>query len=349
MKRQLKRVLPILMALLLVASFTAFAEGQQEGSGEDEDAKYKFGMVTDMAGLGDQGFNDLAWKGLQDIKSNYSAKIDVVESQEMAQYKPNLSKLAQQGYDLTIGIGFLLINAIEKVANKFPDSNFLLIDEKVKSENGNLMSIRFKEYEGSFLAGVIAAHMTETGKIGFIGGMELPAVERWHVGFEAGVKAAEPDVKLVSTYVGSFEDPNKAKKLAMTQYNNDVDIIFHVGGQSGLGVIEAGKELGEGYYAIGSDAKQNHIAPDTVIFSVLKGVDAAVYRACERVIEGSFDGETIALGLEKEGMMISDTADETVPKEILARVDMWREMIINDEFEMPTKMDQLESFEPPQL
>lgn len=341
-----KRIITLLTIIVMLFSLVG-CSGDKPNKTDTDKKELKLGMVTDNAGIGDQGFNDSAHSGLKRAESELGAKISVVESTEMNQYVTNLNQLAQQKYDLIVGVGYLLVDAIGEAAQQNLDSNFLLVDAAV--EGDNIMSVLFNENEGSFLAGAAAGLMTKNNKVGFVGGMNIPPVEKWRAGFEAGVKTTNPDAEIVVTFVDSFGDPNKAKQLALTQFNSGVDIIMHVGGQSGLGVIQAAKEKGEGYYVIASDADQNSLAPDNVIASIIKGVDNAVFDASKLVSEGNFKAGTVVMGLKEGGVRLSDTSRKTLPKDVLEKVEKLEKMVIDGQVKLPSNMEEMSSFTPPEI
>lgn len=339
----MKRFLIVLLVIVLAASLMvgcaqktqeqpADQEKQQEQQAEKKD-ELKVGMVTDIGGLGDQSFNDAAWRGLKMAEEKLGAKVTVVESNKMEDYVPNLSSLPQQGYDLTWAIGFLMTNALEEVAPQFPDKKFGIIDSVVDAPN--VASATFKEEEGSFLVGVVAGLKTKTNKIGFIGGMEVPLIIKFEQGFIAGVKAVNPDAEVIVSYTGAFDDPQKGKELANTQFSQGADIIYHASGACGIGVIEAAKE--KGLYAIGVDSDQRHLAPDNVLCSMVKKVDVAVFDITKKVAEGTFESKHYVYGLKENGVGLAESDRENLDGETLKIVDEYREKIINGEIKVPTE------------
>lgn len=313
-------------------------------SNDDGSEKLKIGMITDAGGLGDQSFNDTAYLGLKKLESEFGAEISVIESTEMTQYVTNLTKLADQDYDMIVAVGALLEDAVIDAAKQRPDSNFLIVDTVAQGDN--ILSIIYREQEGSFLAGVAAGLTTKVNKVGFIGGMDIPPVERWRVGFEAGVKTVNPDCQVIVSFVEEFGNPNKGKQLALTQYNNGIDVIFAVAGQSGLGVIQAAEEKGEGFYVIGSDSDQNYLAPKNVIASVTKAVDKSIYDAYLLLSEEKFTGKTISQGLSEQAMGLTTTGN-MLPLEVINEVLYWNEQIYSGKLEVPSSLDELGGFNPP--
>ncbi len=331
------RVLAILAVLAVVASACTPAAPASKGK--------TFAMVTDQNGLGDQGFNDSAWAGLQQAKESFGAEPKVVESREQSQYVPNLTSLADAKADLVVGVGFLLTDAVAEVSAKYKDINFALVDSVVDAPN--VANLLFKEQDGSFLVGAIAGLMTKTNIVGFVGGMEGDLIKKFEVGYRAGVKTTNPDCEVLVTYVGSFADPVKGEDYANAQYDQNADIIYQAAGQSGLGVINAAKK--RNLYAIGVDMDQNHLAPDNVITSMIKRVDAAVYDACKMVAEGKFKGGIFVYGIAEGGIDIAPTSEKTLPKDVLDVANALKERIKKGEFTPPSTEDEFNAFTPPSL
>ncbi|NLK08668.1 MAG: BMP family ABC transporter substrate-binding protein [Firmicutes bacterium] len=297
MKRSLMLVLVLLLALSL---------GVSAKTGP------KAVMVTDVGGLGDQSFNDAAWRGLGRAEKELDAEIRVVESSMMTDYEPNLANLAESGADLIWAVGFLMTDALENIAPLYPDTKFGLIDAVVDAPN--VLSVTFKDNEASYLAGVFAALWSETGVIGFIGGMDAPVIERFEVGFRAGVMDTNPDAEILIGYAGNFDDPGKGKELALTQYNRGADIIYHAAGATGLGLIEAAKETGK--YAIGVDSDQTVLAPQHVVASMLKRVDNAVFFGVEALVKDEFISDHLELGLSEGGVGLAYSQGVEIPDSI---------------------------------
>ncbi len=307
--------------------------------------KLTFAMVTDQSGLGDQAFNDATWSGFQALKKDYGVNIKVVESSEQAQYVPNLSTLAEQHADLIVGVGFLMKDAMNEVAPQYPNTHFGLVDACV--DQPNVACIQFKENEGAFLMGAIAAYMSKTRKVGFVGGMETEVVKRFEAGYRAGVMTVDPKVKVLVSYAGAFNDPAKGKELALAQYHQGADVIFQVAGFTGTGVIDAAKETNK--MVIGVDRDQNYLAPHNVISSMVKGLGKGVYNVGKLVIEGKFKGGPYRYGLAEGGVDIAPSTSKNVPPDILAKVKKIKQMIIDGKIKPPATLDELKTFTPPKL
>jgi len=300
-------------------------------------------MVTDTAGLGDQNFNDLADKGGKQAAADLGVTWKVIESQDASQYVPNLTAGAEQG-DLSVGVGFLLTEAITAVAGQYPDKKFLLIDSV--SDATNVRSVTFKEQEGAFLAGVVAALTTKSNKLGIVGGQKIPPVIRYQVGFQAGVKSVSPDAQVIVSYANSFDDIQLGKELTLAQFNQGADIVFPVAGRTGIGSYEAVKEKGKGYWVIAADVDQDHLAPGFQLAVAQKGVDTAVYDTIKEVVDNKFQGGNANLGI-KEGFVSLQTPGNRVAPDVLAQAKGYEKGIVDGSIVPPTTEEELASFTAP--
>lgn len=299
-------------------------------------------MVTDTAGLGDQNFNDLGYRGLLEAKEDFGITEAVIESQDAASYIPNLTTAAEQGA-LTVAVGFLLTDAVTQVAAQFPDKYFLIIDSV--SEGDNVLSVTFKEHEGAFLGGVVAGLTTKTNRIGVVGGQKIPPVVRYAVGFEAGVRSVNPEATVEVAYADTFEDPALGKEFTLAQYNAGADIVFPVAGATGIGSYDAAKEMGPGFWVIAADTDQQQLGADFQLCVVTKGVDVAVYTGVERVVNDTFEGAVEDLGLAEGGVGLTDPVGNA-EEEYLAVAARYGDLIIAGELTVPSTEEELEDFEP---
>lgn len=326
--KKLSLFVVIALTLTLVMGFTSIGMAQE----------YKVGMVTDVGGLGDESFNDSAWRGLKEAQEDFDIEINVIESNTMTDYTPNLSSMAEQGYDLVFGIGFLFEDSMKEVSSMYPDVKFGIVDAVVDAPN--VVSITFDEHKGSFLAGVVAGLRTETDHVGYIGGMETSLIKKFEAGFRAGVKAVNPDASVSIAYTGAFDDPQAGKELAFTQFDQGADVIYHASGACGIGVIKAANE--RGLFAIGVDSPQNSLAPSSVLTSMIKKVDNAVYQEVKRMVNDNFEAEIHSYGLENDGVGVyRPQLNNMVSQETINTVDEYRQKIIDGEVEVPTHPDQL--------
>lgn len=307
----MKKFLLIVTVIALIAA-PVFANGQQEVA---KAKTFKAAMATDTGGLGDQSFNDGAYAGLNEAKSKLGAEIKVVESKQMTDYNPNLAGLAEDGNDIVFAIGFLMDADVKEVAANFPDTWFAGIDiGHYGSAPDNFIGITYKEQEAGFLAGVVAGMLTkeyasaspklnDKNVVGCVLGMDIPPVEKFHVGFHEGVKYVNPTAEILYNYVNDFTNVSLGKEAALAIIQNGADIVFNAAGLTGVGGINACKEAG--VYAIGVDVDQNFVQPDTVLTSAMKGISRSVYLAVEEVKNGTAKGGDLVLGINEDAVGIA--------------------------------------------
>lgn len=356
-----KRKFGFAMSMVLAAGTVLGACGGGEestttdsGGGEQED-KFTVAMVTDVGGVDDKSFNQSAWEGLQAFGEENSLEkgtdgFDYIQSKSDADYKTNLNTAVRNGFDLTFGIGYKLKPAIEEVAQQRTDSHFAIVDDVVEGMD-NVTSITFKEHEGSFLVGVVAGLQTTTNKIGFIGGIESDLINKFAAGFEAGVKAVNPEADVKIEFAGAFDKADKGQQMASAMYSSGIDIIYHAAGGTGNGVFSEAKSLKESnpdqpVWVIGVDRDQAEEGKVTVngeemsvtLTSMVKRVDLAVKDVADKAMNGQFPGgEVIEYGLDANGVSIAPTQDNLTP-ETIAAVEEWTEKIKNGEVEVPSTL-----------
>lgn len=311
------------------------------GSGDN----FSIAMVTDVGGVDDKSFNQSAWEGVQQFGADNGLTrgdggFDYLQSASDADYNTNLNNLLRRDFDLVFGVGYMMADAMEEMANDNPDAMLALIDsDDVTAEN--LVNIMFKEQEGAFLAGVVAASMTETGKIGFVGGTDIPVINRFHAGFIEGAKAVNPDIEIQVNYTGVFNDASKGKIAANSMYSSGVDIIFHAAGGTGNGVFSEAKERktkdpDANIWVIGVDADQydeGKIDDSTniTLTSMLKGVNTAVIDIATKAKNGEFPGGTTTVyGLAEDGVGLADSRG-AIPQDVLDKVEEYKEKIASGE------------------
>lgn len=303
----------------------------------------KVGMVTDVSGVNDNSFNQSAWEGLSKLKTDLKMtdeQVKYLQSTSDADYVPNLTQFVKDKWDLTWGIGFMMADSIKKVAGENKDAKLAIIDAEVQAPN--VQSVLFKEQEGSFLVGVIAASMTKSNKVGFVGGVDIPVIKRFEAGFKAGVKAVKPDAKVITIYTGAFNKPDMGKSAASQIYGQGADIIFHASGSTGDGVFNEAKDRkakGENVWVIGVDKDQSITFGDEItLTSMVKRVDEAVYLVSKNLIDGKFSGgKTTLLGLKEEGVGLPETSKKNVPEDVLKKVDEFKAKIVNGEITVSDK------------
>ena len=299
-KRSLAAIL--LAAFVLILGLVAAGCGEDEeepasggtGTSEEEKPAIKVGLVTDIGGLNDRSFNQLANEGLERAKSELGVEGRALTSESDADYVPNLSTLAQQKYDLVIGVGFLMSDSVNTVAKQFPDTNFAIIDfpqAALKDKPANVRGLLFKENEAGYLVGYLAAqYVKEKGGdqvISSVGGQKIPPVDAYIAGYQAGAKAVTPDIKTLNGYSQDFVDQAKCKEIALNQIAEGAQVVFQVAGQCGLGALDAAKE--KGVLGIGVDADQGYLG-DHILTSAQKKVDVAVFETAKAVQDGAFAG-----------------------------------------------------------
>jgi basic membrane protein A len=292
----------------------------------------KVGLVTDINQLNDRGFNHLAYVGLLRAEKKLGVAGKVLQSPSAQDYIPNLSSLAQQGYDLVIGVGFDQASAIDKVATKFPKTRFAIIDvdqQSLPHKPANVLGLLFREQEAGYLVGYLAGlELKRNGgtTASTVGGEKQPPVDRYIAGFQAGAKAADPKVKLLNGYSQDWVDTAKCKDLALNQIAAGSKVVFQVAGGCGLGVLDAAKE--KGVWGIGVDADQSFLGPQ-VLTSALKRVDSAVYDTIAQVRDGTFKGGTNAVfGLDRDGVGVGKVSPK-VPKSAIKSLDAIEQKIVD--------------------
>ena len=314
----------------------------------DGPKKIKVGLVTDTGGVGDKSFNAQAWTGLQQAEKELGAKVKYVESKQNADYVANLTKFAEANYDLVFAVGFLMQDALRLVAGKYPKVIFAIIDGDAPPRS-NCVAYKFREEEGSFLVGALAASMSKKGMLGFIGGMEMPLIKKFEYGYQAGAYTIKPEIQTRIAYVGDFNDSQKGMELALSQLSGGADIIYHAAGKSGIGVIKAAQTKGEGYYAIGVDKDQDDQAPGRVLTSMVKRVDAAVFDICKQVVEDRFKSGEVVLGLKEGAVGLSEMkfTKDKIPAEILKKIEELKQDIIEGRINPPANARDFEDFTKP--
>ena len=306
----------------VLALSVAGCGGSPEPAGSAADSastsSYNVQMVTDMGGVNDRSFNQLAWEGLQKLEKDTGIKVGYTESKQEADYATNLDKAVDSGAQTVWGIGFAMAGAIHDAAKTNPDVNFAIIDNAYpeKGEEGglldNLTGVTFKTQEPSFVAGYIAAMTSETGKVGFVGGVKGDVLETFSNGYQAGVayanKEAGKNVEVTVQYVDTFTDAAKGKAAGQKMYSDGCDIVFACAGNAGNGVIEAAKDAGK--LVIGVDKDQYDLAPENMLTSVMKNVDAAVIEVSQKAADGEkIGGQNIELSAKDGAVAISEHHD----------------------------------------
>ncbi len=339
---------------LVVLAFVVFLVAGCGGGGDDNSASgtttsgsagssKKIGLVTDIGGLNDRGFNHLSYLGLQRAQSELGIQQRVYQAHSTQEYVPNLSTFARQKYDLTIGVGFTEAQAIDTAATNFPNSNFAIVDVDATEEQHkpkNLLGLLFKEQETGYLVGYLAALVEKARPgpdvIASVGGQKQPPVDRFIAGYQAGAKAADPGIKLLNSYSEDFADQAKCKQVALNQIEQGAGVVFQVAGGCGLGALDAAKE--KKVWGIGVDADQSFLGPH-ILTSAVKRVDTAVYLAIKSVVDGNFKGGTnMTFGLKENGVGVGKISPK-VPKADVSKLNQIRADIISGKIrDIPTEV-----------
>ena len=287
-----------LVVAALVAAVTALA-------GHVAAQEFVPAIVFDMGGKFDKSFNEAAYAGAERFKKETGIAYREFEVTNEAQREQALRNMARRGAQVVVGIGFGQASGMERVAREFPNLKFAIVDAVV--DLPNVQSIVFKEHEGSFLVGMAAAMASKTGKIGFVGGMDIPLIRRFALGYEEGAKYVNAKIEIYRNMTGTtpaaWNDPTRGGELARSQFDRGADVIYAAAGATGLGVLQAAKDKGR--LAIGVDSNQNHIHPGSVLTSMIKRVDLAVYEAFKAARDGTWKAGGRSLGVAEGGVGFS--------------------------------------------
>ncbi|EAR11468.1 BMP family lipoprotein, partial [Reinekea blandensis] len=291
-------------------------------------------VVYDTAGKFDKSFNEAVFRnGAEKFAADKGVRVREFEPQNEEQREQGLRRLASRGQSPIVAVGFNYASSVTKVAAEFPDVQFVIIDSVV--DLPNVQSIVFSEHEGSFLVGALAAMASETGKVGFVGGMDIPLISKFGCGYEQGVKYQNPNAEVFQNMTGStpaaFNDPARGSELAKSQIAKGADVLFAAAGGTGIGVYQAAKD--EGIYAIGVDSNQNFLQPGTMLTSMVKRVGVAAYGSWEEAQAGTWEGGVKVLGLAEGGVdyALDQYNEDLISDEMKSRVNDIKQMIIDGE------------------
>ena len=334
------------ISYLLIFALFFFISCGKKTPDDKAQTKLKVGLVFDVGGRGDKSFNDAAYRGLEKAKEELGIDFEYIEPGPGADREAALRQFAvKPDIGLVFGIGFIFTDEITKMAQEFPDKKFACVDYTVNSEKqipSNLLALNYKEEEGSFLVGALAGLVTKTNVIGFVGGMESPLIKKFEKSYVAGAKYVNPKCKVLIGYAGvtgeAFKNPGKGKELALGQYSQGADIIYHASGVTGLGVFEAARETKK--LAIGVDSDQYDEAPGYILTSMIKVVDLSVFDCIKSVIDGTFKGGRAEThGLKSKGVdyVYNDKNKNLIPDEVHIKVEEIRQDIISGRISVPTK------------
>jgi basic membrane protein A len=342
-----------LIALLIVLGLGSACA--KHSAALQKEGKLKVGIVFDIGGKNDRSFNAAAWEGVKRAQKDLDITLRDVEPGNPMSIEPAMRAFAERNFDLIIGVGFAQGPIMQRVAKDFPNTKFAIVDGVIFDDDGktplpNVASLVFREHEGSYLVGMLAAMKSKTGTLGFLGGMDIPLIHRFQKGYEEGAKSVNPNIKMIDNYVGvtdgAWNNPGKGKELAMAQIGKGADIIFTAAGNSGLGVFDAVEQYGKdengvaNKFVIGVDSNQNMVKPGYVLTSMVKRVDNAVYDVVKELTEGRFAGGFHTFGLEKNGVAyaMDDNNKKLISQEMLDRVEAAKQEIIDGKIKVTDAM-----------
>lgn len=342
-----------LTALLMLVCL--MAAGCARDAAVESPCKIRVGIVFDIGGKNDRSFNAAAWEGVVRADRDLDICLHDVEPGNPTSIEPSMRAFAEKGFDLIIGVGFAQGPILASVAKDYPEIKFAIVDGVILEEDGktpkkNVASLIFREHEGSYLVGMIAAAKSSSGILGFIGGMDIPLIHKFETGFEEGARSVNPNVRVIDNYVGvtdsAWNNPGKGKELALSQIDQGADVIFTAAGNSGLGAFDAVEQFGkdpEGLakrYVIGVDSNQNGVKPGFVLTSMVKRVDNAVYDVVREVYEGRFAGGFHVFGLDKDGVgyAMDGFNKALIPQSVIDRVEASKAKIVSGEIKVTDAM-----------
>jgi basic membrane protein A and related proteins len=341
----MKYKLLILVALLAFVSLAL--TGCDDTTAAQDPSKIRVGIVFDIGGKDDRSFNAAAWQGVQRAAKDLPIVLRDIEPGTPNAIEPAMRAFAERNFDLIIGVGFAQAPIMEQVAKDYPNIQFAIIDGV--SQLPNVASLVFKEHEGSYLVGILAAKASRTGTIGFLGGMDIGLIHRFAKGYEEGARSVNPEIRVIENYVGvtdsAWNNPGKGKELSLAQIGKGADVIFTAAGNSGLGAFDAveqqGKQNGRAtHFVIGVDSNQNMVKPGFVLTSMVKRVDNAVYDIVKDVVNRKFTPGLHVFGLDKDGVgyAMDENNKDIVTQEAIDAAEAAKKKIISGEIKVTDAM-----------
>jgi len=315
----MKKLLTAAAALVLASATSSFA------------ADFTPGVIYDLGGKFDKSFNEGVYNGAEKFKKEFDVDYRGFEIANDSQREQAMRNFARRGVDPILAVGFSQAAALETVAKEFPETHFAIIDMVV--DLPNVQSIVFKEHEGSYLVGILAAMASKTGKVGFVGGMDIPLIRKFACGYVGGAKHANTDIEVFQNMTGStgaaWSDPVKGGELAKSQFDRGADVVYHAAGGTGIGVLQAAADAGK--LGIGVDSNQNHLHPGSVLTSMLKRVDVAAYNLFKDAKDGNWKSGVVALGLKENGVgwALDENNADLVTPEMKAAADKVKQEIVD--------------------
>ena len=342
-----KKLLSLLLVAGMTLSLVACGGGDSKESDKTDDGSGKEDAVrvcvVYSGNLGDKSYNDSCNIGSTKAEKDFGIELKSLEGTTAEDWKANLLSACEDGYDLVICSSSNFEEYLKEYAPEYPDTKFAIIDTTV--EGDNIVSVSFAQNQGSFLAGAAAALFTQHSEIegvndeaviGWVGGMDIPVLHDFYVGYEQGAKYINPDIKVLQSFAGTWNDPLKGKELKLGQYEQGADIVMNVASGTGPGILEAAAEAGK--YAIGVDLKQDNDQPGHVLTSMVKRVDTACYSVIQSVVEGTFEGGSVSyLDVAGEGVSLTDFSvikealGDQFPEDILTQLEEIQEKIVSGE------------------
>ncbi len=349
------RIRSIAVVLTALAPVLLFSSCGTRTEAMRTDCSTKVGIVFDIGGKNDRSFNAAAWEGVKRAEKELKICLYDIEPGNPTSIEPAMRAFAERNFDLIIGVGFAQGPIMQKVATDYPNIKFAIIDGVIFEADGktpkkNVASLVFREHEGSFLVGMIAAAKSKTGVLGFVGGMDIPLIHKFATGYEEGAKYMNPNIRIVTNYVGvtdgAWNNPGKGKELALSQIEKGADVLFTAAGNSGLGAFDAVEQYGKNAqgeankFVIGVDSNQNGVKPGFVLTSMVKRVDNAVFDVVREVRDGKFEGGFHVFGLDKEGVVyaVDDNNRALIPQDVIDKVEAAKQKIISGEIKVTDAM-----------
>ncbi len=345
----------ILTGLFIVAAACLLTSCAKRAEARREGCKIKVGIVFDIGGKNDRSFNAAAWEGVKRAQNDLDICLYDVEPGNPTSIEPAMRAFAEKKFDLIFGVGFAQGPIMQKVATDYPNTKFAIVDGVIFEDDGktpkkNVASLIFREHEGSYLVGMIAASKSKTGVLGFLGGMDIPLIHKFETGYAEGAKSVNPNVKIIDNYVGvsdgAWNNPGKGKELSLAQIEKGADVIFTAAGNSGLGAFDAVEQYGKdangqaNKFVIGVDSNQNGVKPGFVLTSMVKRVDNAVYDVVKEVLGGNFAGGFHVFGLDKDGVAyaMDDNNKGIIPDDVILKVEQAKKDIVNGKIKVTDAM-----------
>lgn len=346
------KIVQIIVVLIAVTIFGASCGSKIEAQRQ---CNIKVGIVFDIGGKNDRSFNAAAWDGVKRAEKDLGICLYDVEPGNPTSIEPAMRAFAERDFDLIIGVGFAQGPIMQAVATDYPNIKFAIVDGVIfeadgKTPKGNVASLVFREHEGSFLVGMIAASKSKSGVLGFIGGMDIPLIHKFETGYEEGARSVNPNIKVIDNYVGvtdaAWNNPGKGKELALSQIGQGADVIFTAAGNSGLGAFDAVEQYGRNpqgeanKFVIGVDSNQNMVKPGFVLTSMVKRVDNAVYDVVKEVLAKEFKSGFHAFGLDKDGVAyaMDEHNKSLITKDVIDKVEAAKTKIIGGEIKVTDAM-----------